>query len=86
MNPAIKLEWYLNEYCCARCEVSWADEWSAMCNDRCPVCDLEMTPVRSRDLRLTLTNNDYDFAARRLPMPLWPPSVAAVMQARLERS
>lgn len=39
--------WFLNLYRCERCEHIWEDEWSCMCNDRCPRCHLEMSPVVS---------------------------------------
>jgi len=42
------IKWYLNEYHCEDCDVSWEDEWSCMCNDRCPKCDTETEPERSR--------------------------------------
>ncbi len=31
---------YRNTYDCPRCALSWIDEWSCACNDRCPTCDL----------------------------------------------
>jgi len=83
MKPP-KIEWYLNEYKCSRCGAGWVDEWSAMCNDRCPICDLEMTAVRSTDLCRGLEDGDYEYAARRLPSPLCPAAVADLIQAALE--
>ncbi len=28
----------------------WHDDWSATCNDRCPLCNLEVEPYHSEDL------------------------------------
>jgi hypothetical protein len=41
---------YLNHYICVRCDQHWDDEWDCMCDDRCPNCDLEMTPYLSEDM------------------------------------
>lgn len=43
-------KWYLNEYYCSDCDVAWEDEWDCMCNDRCPSCDQETCPERSKDI------------------------------------
>lgn len=29
------------------CQQDWDDEWSCMCNDRCPVCNYEIEPYAS---------------------------------------
>jgi hypothetical protein len=29
------------------CRQEWEDEWSCMCNDRCPVCNREIEPYAS---------------------------------------
>ena len=42
-----ELAWFRNEYACFACGTSWEDEWSCMCNDRCPHCDAENEPVQS---------------------------------------
>lgn len=42
--------WYLNHYRCVRCEAHWTDEWDCMCDDRCPECNLSMTPYHSDEL------------------------------------
>jgi hypothetical protein len=41
---------YRNHYHCDRCDVEWEDEWSCMCNDRCPRCNVETEPYQSDDL------------------------------------
>lgn len=42
--------WYRNEYYCDECDMAWEDEWSCMCNDRCPSCDAEIEPVKSKEI------------------------------------
>lgn len=32
------------------CGREWQDEWSSMCNDRCPVCNAEIEPCRSEEI------------------------------------
>jgi hypothetical protein len=41
---------FLNHYECPRDGSVWADEWSCMCNDRCPQCDAEIEPHHSEAL------------------------------------
>jgi hypothetical protein len=43
-------EQYENNYTCPICKVSWVDVWSCMCNDKCPECDAEITPLYSIEL------------------------------------
>lgn len=43
-------QWFLNEYYCVECDISWEDEWSCMCNDHCPKCDAEIEPIKSKDI------------------------------------
>ena len=43
-------QWFLNEYYCCECGEAWEDEWDCMCNDRCPQCDTEIEPTRSKDI------------------------------------
>ena len=52
------------------CGVEWQDEWSCMCDDRCPVCNCEIEPYKSED-------DEGDFAihvnaARWIPEGGWP--------------
>lgn len=49
---------YLNYYECVRCGRKWGDEWDCMCDDRCPQCNLEMTPYLSHD-RVNATAYDH---------------------------
>lgn len=39
---------FLNHY--RHCGEEWSEEWSCMCNDRCPVCNKEIEPYESEDL------------------------------------
>ena len=32
------MAWFLNHYECARCDGTWTDQWSCMCDDECPHC------------------------------------------------
>ncbi len=43
-------EWFLNVYYCEECDKEWEDEWSCMCNDRCPSCDTEVEPSYSKEI------------------------------------
>ena len=38
---------YINFYHCPEDGEKWQDEWSCMCNDKCPVCNKEITPYES---------------------------------------
>lgn len=42
--------WFRNYYTCPLDDTKWADEWSCMCNDRCPVCNAEIQPDESLDM------------------------------------
>jgi len=41
---------YRNHFCCPNDGATWDDEWSCMCNDRCPECDAEIDPYMSENL------------------------------------
>jgi hypothetical protein len=63
-------QWFENSYDCSECGTTWTDEWSCMCDDRCPECNVETEPTSSIDLSRSLTREDYIGAARlisRLP-------------------
>ena len=38
-------EIHLNFYRCPRCWLEWDDRWCSTCNDRCPNCHLESSPI-----------------------------------------
>lgn len=42
-------ERYTNHYLCPNDNTRWDDDWSCMCNDRCPTCDAEIEPYASTD-------------------------------------
>jgi hypothetical protein len=42
---------YTNHYLCPNDSTRWDDNWSCMCNDRCPNCDAEIEPYASTDNR-----------------------------------
>ncbi len=60
------VRWYEKSHKCPRCATEWTDEWSCTCNDRCPTCHVESSPISSRDLGRELLPEDFDGAARRL--------------------
>lgn len=40
--------WFINHYCCPRCDHEWSDEWDAMSDDDCPNCGCRhITPYHS---------------------------------------
>lgn len=39
---------YRNTY--EHCGITWDDEWSCACNDRCPVCNAEIEPSDSEEI------------------------------------
>lgn len=41
---------FQNSYECSECGTKWTDEWSCMCNDRCPKCSTEIEPYDSVEL------------------------------------
>jgi hypothetical protein len=43
----VVFKWFRNEYACEQCGNEWTDEWSCMCNDRCPECRTENEPLES---------------------------------------
>jgi hypothetical protein len=51
------MAWYLNHYRHDDCDVEWTDEWSCMCNDRCPECRYEIEPYDSEDLSIIVKEN-----------------------------
>ena len=44
-SAALLTHRYVNFY--LHCGKEWQDTWDSMCNDRCPVCDAEITPYKS---------------------------------------
>jgi hypothetical protein len=67
-NPKVegRAEWFEKYYECSECNTTWTDEWSCMCNDRCPNCDCETQPSSAIDLSRPLAEDDYRGAARLL--------------------
>lgn len=41
---------FLKFYRCPVDGTHWTDNWSAICNDRCPTCGIEIEPYRWEDL------------------------------------
>lgn len=45
-----KVQMYRNFYRCP-CGEKWQDDWDCKCNDRCPSCDKEIEPYKSKKLK-----------------------------------
>jgi hypothetical protein len=41
---------FRNYYCCPNDQTTWNDDWSCMCNDKCPICGTEVEPYESEDI------------------------------------
>ena len=41
---------FRNYYRCPNDGTAWTDEWTCMCNDRCPTCRAEIEPHESDDI------------------------------------
>ena len=53
------MAWFNNRYVCPECKSNWEDEWSAKCDDTCPVCQCSnVSPVSSDDLSVTVCRNN----------------------------
>jgi len=60
------MAWFANHYRCARCERTWRDEWSCMCDDDCPHCGARhMSPYVSEDLTEVIEQGPSGFTAFR---------------------
>jgi hypothetical protein len=65
------MAWFLNHYICQRCDSTWTDEWSCMCDDDCPHCGARhMTPFKSDDLTTVIEPDGMAFVV------LWSPETA----------
>lgn len=49
MQYEARVAMFRNHYQCD-CGEEWSDEWSAMCNDKCPECNSEIEPYESEDI------------------------------------
>jgi hypothetical protein len=65
------MAWYRNYYICERCDSTWTDEWSCMCDDDCVHCGARhMSPYNSDDLTEIIERDGDDFVV------LWSPETA----------
>jgi predicted nucleic acid-binding Zn-ribbon protein len=65
------MAWFSNNYICARCDSTWTDEWSCMCEDDCPHCGARhMAPYESDDLSEVIEARGDKFVV------LWSPETA----------
>ena len=45
------MPWFRNHYRCDRCGHEWSDDWTATCDDDCPLCGARhMSPYKSDDI------------------------------------
>ena len=58
---------YENQY--EHCGRIWVDEWDCMCNDRCPICNMEIEPFYSEDLTEDDTEQTEQATATILQFP-----------------
>jgi hypothetical protein len=52
--------WFRNKYRHEECGASWEDEYSCICNDKCPSCNAEIEPEESDDLTVRVMENEED--------------------------
>jgi hypothetical protein len=64
LDQQVMAQWFEKYYHCPICDTEWTDEWSCLCNDKCPNCNAEIEPFDSVDLSRPLTKEDYLGAAR----------------------
>ncbi len=62
----VHVRWYEKHYACPGCSTQWTDGWSCLCDDRCPTCDLESSPVSWEDKSRALLPGDYEGAEREV--------------------
>jgi hypothetical protein len=52
------MAWFRKSYACP-CGEEWTDEWSCLCNDKCPSCNKEIEPDDdSEDLTVIVDGQD----------------------------
>ena len=62
------MAWFSNHYICERCDTTWTDEWSCMCDDDCRQCGARhMSPYDSDDLTLVIKERGSEFIVLRSP-------------------
>ncbi len=62
------MAWFLNYYICERCDSTWTDDWSCMCDDDCPHCGARhMSPYKSDDLTEVIEWDGDKFVVLRSP-------------------
>lgn len=62
------MAWFRNVYVCPRCGGSWADHWSATCDDDCRQCGTRhISPDASEDLTECVVADGAEFVVLRSP-------------------
>jgi len=65
------MAWYRNHYICERCDSTWTDEWSCMCDDDCRQCGARhMSPFDADELTEVIKRDGTEFVV------LWSPETA----------
>jgi hypothetical protein len=63
------MAWFRNHYHCERCDGTWVDEWSSMCDDDCPDCGARhMSLLHSDDLTEIVEKQAHLFVVLRSPL------------------
>ncbi|SHJ62598.1 hypothetical protein SAMN02745165_02802 [Malonomonas rubra DSM 5091] len=70
---------FTNYYRHEDCGAEWQDDWDCTCNDRCPVCNVEIEPYKSFDYKA----NDYIFHGYEEPRGRRESAVALVAKGRV---
>jgi hypothetical protein len=50
IDPDETERWFVNRYHCSECNESWSDEWDCACDDECPECGKDFTPISSEEI------------------------------------
>lgn len=53
------MSWFNRYYHCDDCQTDWQDEWSCVCNDRCPTCDAETVPHDHAEVDINSQDKAY---------------------------
>jgi hypothetical protein len=52
------MAWFLKYYRHEECGAVWTGAWSCACNDRCPVCDVEIEPYKWTDISVVVAGDE----------------------------
>lgn len=60
------MAWFRKSYTCP-CGEEWSDEWSCLCNDKCPSCNKEIEPDEDEDLTVIVDGEPGAFRVLMSP-------------------